>query len=66
MSLPLPAGPDYPLWMPPDGLMDRTGGVITDRPRTPRQARRSALDEATYSGSSRADELVGRRPSLST
>jgi hypothetical protein len=33
MPLPLPAGPDYPLWMPPDGLLDRTRGAVTDRPR---------------------------------
>jgi hypothetical protein len=32
MPLPLPAGPDYPLWMPPDGLLDRTRGAVTDRP----------------------------------
>jgi hypothetical protein len=42
MPLPLPAGPDYPLWMPPDGLMDRTRGAVTDWPHAVGRAPRSS------------------------
>jgi hypothetical protein len=45
MSLPLPAGPDHPLVMPPDGILDRTHEVITDRPRPAEE-----VDESPASG----------------
>ena len=68
MPLPLPAGPDYPLWMPPDGLMDRTRGAITDHPRAARRAPRSPAGEVQHRAPAprRAEEAGSHRSSVST
>ena len=58
MPLPLPAGPDYPLWMPPDGLMDRTRGAVTDWPHAVTRGTRasSAALKRQASGAARDAE----------
>lgn len=66
MPLPLPAGPDYPLWMPPDGIMDRTRGAITDHPRAARRAPRISSGEASHQRAGRAEEAGSYRSSIST
>lgn len=65
MPLPLPAGPDYPLWMPPDGLTDRTRGAITDRPHAARRSPRTPEGEGTHRASGHRDGPGSIRTSFS-
>jgi hypothetical protein len=66
MSLPLPAGPDYPLWMPPDGLLDRTRAAVTDRPRPVSKTQREpAAPVVKRQASGPAIEAAGSRTPIS-
>ena len=58
MSLPLPAGPDYPVYMPQDRIMDRTKATTNQIPRLRRaptfKEKRGSSGRAAEAGSSRS------------